>query len=114
MNTDKNNFTEIVNAVREAVREELAAHESDRPHVAPGGTQYLTVEDVTQRLQIGTTTLWQLRRDGKIKGFHVGRRVLFRPEDVDALVQGGDSSLIHKQLPGEARMLRPGKNRRGW
>lgn len=88
MNIDANNPTEILNAVREAVREELAAHAGDRTPDEPGGAQYLTTDDVTRRLRIGKTTLWALRRDGAIRGFHVGRRVLFRPEDVEALVEG--------------------------
>ena len=88
MNTNDSNSTEILNAVREAVREELAAYAGDPLHVASSGKQYLTVEDVTRRLRIGKTTLWALRRDGAIKGYTVGRRVLFRPEDVTALVEG--------------------------
>ena len=89
MTTDTNNVTEILTAVREAVREELAVHATGLPHANTRGTQYLTVEDVTRQLQIGKTTLWQLRRDGKIRGYTVGRRVLFKPEDVDALVEAG-------------------------
>ena len=73
--------------VRTIVREELNAHAGDRP--PEPNNSYLTVEDVTQRLRIGKTTLWKLRRDGAIKGYTVGRRVLFRPEDVTALVEAG-------------------------
>ena len=89
MNTDANPVT--AETIRTIFREELAAHAGDPLHVASSGKQYLTVKDVTQRLRIGVTTLWQLRRDGKIKGYTVGRRVLFRPEDVDALVERGAS-----------------------
>lgn len=87
MNIDANNSTELLNAVR-ALREELAAHAANSPHVTAEGTQYLTVDDVTRKLQIGKTTLWALRRNGAIKGYTVGRRVLFKPEDVTALVEG--------------------------
>jgi len=85
MNTDANIAT--AETIRTIVREELIAHAGDRPPEPING--YLTVEDVTQRLRIGKTTLWQLRRNGKIRGYTVGRRVLFRPEDVDALVERG-------------------------
>ncbi|MCH7638292.1 MAG: helix-turn-helix domain-containing protein [Bacteroidetes bacterium] len=50
-------------------------------------TPYLSIEQVTRRLHISKTTLWQLRRDGKIRAFHVGRRVLFKSDDVTALVE---------------------------
>lgn len=86
MKTDTNH-TDLLRDFREIVREELA-HAGDRPQLKAEDPKYLTVEDVTRRLQIGKTTLWALRRNGAIKGYTVGRRVLFRPEDVVALVEG--------------------------
>ena len=86
MTTDTNH-TDLLREVREIVREEVALI-GERPHLPPEGRRYLTVEDVTRQLRIGKTTLWALRREGAIRGFTVGRRVLFRPEDVTALVEG--------------------------
>ena len=66
---------------------------SDHEMVEPA--PYLGIRQVTRRLHISKTTLWQLRRDGKIPAFHVGRRVLFRADDVTALVErdGAEPSL---------------------
>lgn len=50
-------------------------------------TPYLTIEQVTRLLHISKTTLWSMRRKGKIRAFHVGRRVLFKSDDVTALVE---------------------------
>ena len=83
--TSNSSFAETVRTI---LREELAALTGDQTPDEPGGAQYLTTDDVVRRLRIGKTTLWQLRRDGAIRGFNVGRRVLFRPEDVEALVEG--------------------------
>lgn len=55
---------------------------------------YLTIEQVTQRLHISKTTLWAMRRDGKLRAFHVGRRVLFRADDITALVEGAGADPI--------------------
>ena len=48
---------------------------------------YLSIAQVTERLHISKTTLWELRRKGKLRAFHVGRRVLFKSDDVTALVE---------------------------
>ena len=66
---------------RSAHAPDFSAHEVVEP------TPYLSIGQVTRRLHISKTTLWQLRRDGKIPAYHVGRRVLFKSDDVTALVE---------------------------
>jgi excisionase family DNA binding protein len=71
--------------VRDVVREELAALQPPAPTEGDG---LLTIEEVCERLSISKTTLWTLRRNGEIAGHTVGRRVLFKASDVNALVEG--------------------------
>lgn len=79
-------FRQIIReTVREAVREELATLQLPSQPEEDG---YLTMDEVCERLSISKTTLWQRRREGAIKGHHVGRRVLFKTSDVSALVEG--------------------------
>ena len=54
---------------------------------AVGPPPYLTIAQVCRRLHISKVTLWGLRRKGEIRAFHVGRRVLFKSDDVVALVE---------------------------
>jgi excisionase family DNA binding protein len=75
----------LTETVREVVREEFAALQSPAPAEEDG---LLTIEEVCERLSISKTTLWTLRRNGEIAGHNVGRRVLFKASDVNALVEG--------------------------
>lgn len=80
-----NDPDQIETVVRRAVREELANFHSSPPR-SEGG--YVTIAQTCEMLSISKTTLWQLRREGKLAGHQVGRRVLFRLADVTALVEG--------------------------
>jgi excisionase family DNA binding protein len=53
----------------------------------------LTERDVIERLRIGRTTLWRLRRDGKLPSINIGRAVRYRAEDVRRLAQNGDKEV---------------------
>ena len=45
----------------------------------------LTAKEVRARLQVSATTLWAMRRDGRIAAVQIGRAVRFRASDVEAL-----------------------------
>ena len=99
MNNIPKNATETQADLREAlgevrdeleeVRKSLDAFSDDRHSVQAEESPYLTTKDVTRRLHISKTTLWDLRRRGEIKAFNAGRRLLFKREDVDAFVERG-------------------------
>lgn len=64
----------------------MQEHPSSAPDVVERAP-YLTIDQVTRQLHISKVTLWGLRRRGAIRAFRVGRRVLFRADDVVALVE---------------------------
>lgn len=45
----------------------------------------LTAKEVRARLQVSASTLWEMRRRGKLAPVYIGRAVRFRSADVDAL-----------------------------
>lgn len=47
----------------------------------------LTIRDVCATLSVGRTTVWQLRRQGKLPAVQIGSAVRFRRSDVEALIQ---------------------------
>lgn len=47
------------------------------------GDGTLTIADVTERLRISRTKLWELCRSGAIRHAKVGRSVRFKPEWID-------------------------------
>lgn len=49
----------------------------------------LTEREVIERLRIGRTTLWRLRRDGKLPSVNIGRAVRYRLTDVIELAENG-------------------------
>jgi excisionase family DNA binding protein len=44
--------------------------------------QLLTTDEVLRLLRIGRTTLWKLRRQGKLKAIYIGRALRFDARDV--------------------------------
>jgi excisionase family DNA binding protein len=47
----------------------------------------LTVDGLADHLRIGRSTVYRLIREGEIHPIHVGKRLRFRPEDVDAYLE---------------------------
>jgi excisionase family DNA binding protein len=46
-------------------------------------TQWMTIDEAAAYLRVGKTTMYKLLADGEIKPFKIGRKNLFRPEDLD-------------------------------
>jgi len=49
----------------------------------------LTRNDVKARLGCGDSFFWKLLREGKLKGFYVGRDLRFQPEEIDRYIEEG-------------------------
>ena len=82
-------FDEISERIARRVRDLLAREPVPppmRPDEPPG---LLTAEAVCERLSIGLTTLWQMRRRGTLTPVYIGRAVRFRAADVDTLLRTG-------------------------
>ena len=48
----------------------------------------LTYGDVAEKLQLSVRTIQEMKEDGTLKGFKVGKRaVRFHPEDIDAYIK---------------------------
>lgn len=54
---------------------------------APVEERLVSVEEVCEQLSISRTTLWHLRRQGRLASVNLGRAVRFRASDVEALTQ---------------------------
>jgi excisionase family DNA binding protein len=60
--------------------------------------ELLTVKQVASELHVSLSTIWNWTREGRVPTVRLGKRVLFRREDLEALVE---------------RNLRPAKDERG-
>jgi excisionase family DNA binding protein len=47
----------------------------------------IDIEQVRARLDVSDSTVRRLVREGKLKAYRLGRRLKFRPEDVDRYVE---------------------------
>lgn len=72
----------IRQAVADAIREHLPA-----PRPASSEPKMLTIAEACDRLRCGKSKLYELRRHGDLPSVTVGGSVLFRVEDVDALLE---------------------------
>lgn len=68
----------IDRAVTKAMNGIIEANKPEAP------TEYMTGADVCQLLHIVPVTLVNWRNSGKIKAYKVGRRVLYRKDEVEA------------------------------
>lgn len=71
-------FQEIVN---EAVR-----HQLDAMSAAPAAPRFYSEAETLQILKVSRPTLCKYRKLGIVKASMVGRRLLFRQEDIEAAV----------------------------
>lgn len=85
-------FTQLsIPEVRQLFRQELEQFFTSRPPVLP--TSAASIEELYTRqitahkLKISLPTLDDYTRRGIIRGCRVGRRVLYRPEDVEAALK---------------------------
>lgn len=65
--------------IRQAVREEMSEQKSQQPE-----TLYLTRKETAKRFRISLPTLNELTKSGRVKGYRVGGRVLYKETETDA------------------------------
>ncbi len=76
-------FKEMIGQI---VEEKLKEFYRKTLPTAPVQKEFLTRLEVCEQLQINTVTLWRYTRDGRLKQHRIGKRLIFRAEDVrDAL-----------------------------
>lgn len=49
---------------------------------------WISSQEAMDLLNIGQTTLWQYRKDGKIKASKINRKLYFNRDDIDKLLRG--------------------------
>ena len=64
--------------IRQAVREEMSEQKS-QPE-----TLYLTRKETAERFRISLPTLNEVTKSGRVKGYRVGGRVLYKETETDA------------------------------
>ncbi len=74
----------LVERMARRAAEIIHARERDAEHE---DATLLTTAEVCDRLRIGQTTLWKMRREGKITAVIVGGALRFRASDVDAAME---------------------------
>lgn len=47
----------------------------------------LDIEEVIARLEVSDSTIRRLVKDGKLRAYRIGRRLKFKPEDIDQFVE---------------------------
>lgn len=76
---------ELFSKLRELISEELAKRlQPEIPQV------YMTKKEACEKLRLSLPTLGRLTTDGTLKGYRVGRRVLYRADEVEQAL-----SVIH-------------------
>lgn len=51
-------------------------------------TTWLTVTEIAKHLRTSASTIYKLKERGEIRGYRVGRQILFDPDEVDADIKG--------------------------
>ena len=49
---------------------------------------WISSQEAQDLLNVGQTTLWQYRKDGKIKASKINRKLYFNRDDIDKLLRG--------------------------
>ena len=65
-------------------------------------SEYLTIQDVADRMGVEYKTVYRLVTSGKLPSFRVGRVYRIRPQDLDAYIEsqlGGRPTAAAESLP---------------
>jgi excisionase family DNA binding protein len=74
----------IVERIKPAIKSEFASINLTKQQ---SQTEYLTRKEVASHLKIGLKTLNEWTKSGRIQGHRIGRRVLFKPGEVEKAVK---------------------------
>lgn len=81
----------LLGAIRQAVREEIKASQSQNGHRSKIATEpvrsYFTVEQAAKYSCLGESTIRLYMQKGKLKALKVGSRVIFKREDIDTFLE---------------------------
>ena len=81
----------LLGAIRQAVREEIKASQSQNGHRSKIVTEpvrsYFTVEQAAKYSCLGESTIRLYMQKGKLKALKVGSRVIFKREDIDTFLE---------------------------
>jgi excisionase family DNA binding protein len=77
---------DIKDLFADAVREAVSEFKNMESSQAPSSVQYLTRKEAARLLKITLPTLWEWVKSGKIRSYKIGRRVLFKPQEIDEML----------------------------
>ena len=81
----------LLGAIRQAVREEIKASQSQNGHrskiVTEPAKSYFTVEEAAKFSCLADSTIRFYKRKGQLKSLKVGSRVIFKREDLDTFLE---------------------------
>jgi excisionase family DNA binding protein len=86
-------FSELM---REVVKEELQKIIPQLQQFKEPEKEYLTRAEVCTKLSISLGTLHTATKAGKIKSHRIGRRVLYKPDEVNAAIQSRNFRAIEE------------------
>ncbi len=92
-------LAELTTALSDLVDEKIKAHKTQDNPNPQENKDYLSRSEVSKQLKISFPTLSKLTLEGVIKGYRIGRRVLYKPSEVEAaLHQIGANKYKRKDL----------------
>ena len=62
--------------------------------------KWMTVEEIARHLRTSPSTVYKLKERGEIRGYRVGRQILFDPDEVDEDIKRSQ----RKKAPDMAQM----------
>ena len=68
------------------------AASTDRPFIVAGMRRYLNSKEASIYLDCTTRTLFRMVQIGRIRAFHLGRSLKFRPEDLEKAMEQKSSA----------------------
>ena len=72
------------------------ALENHQPVTTKIEIEYLTRKETAQKLNISLPTLWKLTKNGNINAYKIGKRVLYRLDDIDNVTHQMDFNPKYK------------------
>ncbi len=86
---DKNNFTNAINqfiGILNKFKTVVANYEPPAPPPAEKKPEYLTRKATAEYLNISLSTLWRLTKEGKLKSYAVGKKVMYKTNEVQNFI----------------------------
>ena len=65
-------------------------------------TKWLTIEEIARHLRTTPSTVYKLKERGQIRGYRVGRQLLFDADEVDADIKSGQAKKPRSKEEGRS------------